>query len=75
MRVWWDGNGDWFDADVISFDAAKRLHLLQYCADGDQAWEDLAAYAERGSLPSDAGGLIYSGVEDLRYRDESGQEV
>jgi hypothetical protein len=29
VRVWWDGNGDWFDADIIGYDPAKKLHKLQ----------------------------------------------
>jgi hypothetical protein len=30
IRVWWDGNADWFDADIIAYDEVKKLHLLQY---------------------------------------------
>lgn len=29
IRVWWDGNEAWFDADIIAYDEVKKLHLLQ----------------------------------------------
>jgi hypothetical protein len=91
VRVWWDGNGDWFDADVVGYDKDKKLHLLQYCADGDQSYEDLAAYVERGlkttaeqgqaALPTAAAagyeGLLFGGPCDaVRYWDAaSGEEM
>lgn len=33
VRVWWDGNCDWFAADVIDFDPVKKLHKLQVRAE------------------------------------------
>ena len=33
VRVWWDGNCDWFAADVIDFDRVKKLHKLQVRAE------------------------------------------
>ena len=34
VRVWWDGNGDWFEADVVGYDSARKLHLVQCVASG-----------------------------------------
>lgn len=48
VRVWWDGNEDWFEADVVGYDKDTKLHLVQYCADAEQTYEDLASYVERG---------------------------
>jgi len=48
VRVWWDGNEDWFEADVVAYDKDTKLHLVQYCADAEQTYEDLASYVERG---------------------------
>ena len=48
MRVWWDGNADWFEADIVGYDKDTKLHLVQYCTDAEQSYEDLASYVERG---------------------------
>ncbi len=33
IRVWWDGNSDWFAADIIGYDPVKKLHKLQVMDD------------------------------------------
>jgi len=48
VRVWWDGNADWFEADIVGYDKDTKLHLVQYCTDAEQSYEDLASYVERG---------------------------
>jgi hypothetical protein len=36
VRVWWDGNSDWFAADVIGYDPVKKLHKLQVMDDSSR---------------------------------------
>ena len=41
IKVWWDGNDSYFEADVISYDAVTGLHKVHYLVDDDVSTERL----------------------------------
>merc|ERR1711991_246919 len=43
IKVWWEGNQAYLEADVEGFDCEKRLHKLIYLDDGDERVEDLVS--------------------------------
>lgn len=42
VKVWWDGNQRYFDADVLDYDPVKGIHTIQYLEDGQISKEILA---------------------------------
>ena len=41
IDVYWDGNADWFQAIVISYDKISRTHVCWYPCDGERSKEKL----------------------------------
>ena len=41
IKVYWGGDGSWYEAEVLSFDEAKKKHHLLYL-DGEEEWVDLS---------------------------------
>jgi hypothetical protein len=47
VKVWWDGNQRYFDADVLDYDPSKGVHTIQYLVDGQVSKEILALNREQ----------------------------
>jgi hypothetical protein len=41
VKIWWDGNQRYFDADVLSYDPSHGIHTIQYLEDGQVSKEIL----------------------------------
>lgn len=57
VKVWWEGNDAYFEADVVSFDPVSGLHKVYYLMDNDMSEERLWARGNNnGSSSSTCGG-------------------
>lgn len=73
IKVWWEGNDAFFEADVVSYDPVSGLHKVHYLVDDDMSeemlWpkEDTVSDMESGS----GGGSSNRGDEnDRKDKDE-----
>jgi hypothetical protein len=51
IEIFWDGEDQWFVADVLAYDEAQRAHSVHYVADGHACVEKLSESQWRGPLP------------------------
>ena len=41
IEIYWDGESEWYEAEVLAYDEARRVHFVRYSADGYECEESL----------------------------------
>ena len=49
IEIYWDGEAEWFESEVLAFDEARRVHFVRYSADGYECEENLMGVGEEPS--------------------------
>ena len=50
IEVFWDGEAEWFEAEVLAFDEERKRHFVRYTADGYECEENLMGVGEEAQL-------------------------
>ena len=66
IRVWWDGNDAFFEADVVSFDPASGLHKVFYLVDNDISEEKLLACENGLSVANGVNAAVWELLDESR---------
>ncbi len=53
IEVYWDGNEEWYECEVLAYDETSKKHSVRYTADEYGCEEDLSAVCWRGPLKRD----------------------
>ena len=46
IEIYWDGEGEWFEAEVLAYDEGAGLHFVRYTADSHECEEQLSGGAD-----------------------------
>ena len=49
IEIYWDGEAEWFESEVLAFDEARKVHFVRYSADGYECEENLMGVGEEPS--------------------------
>ena len=46
IEIYWDGESAWFEAEVLAYDEARKVHFVRYTSDAYECEEDLSGGKE-----------------------------